>query len=220
MWGPDLYVVPVTEKGQQLVKINFPDAKPWFNLFTDERILPNQSIAIAKCFWGTKHVMVWNEPTIDTLSLNAIPVFVKAGAFIPMARKGIQSTEDYSVNEAEIHFYYDPSISFSSGEWFEDDGISKQDFDGQCFTLYEFSYQKKLNHKSIIKVKTNSPYCKPFNPTVTLVIHNVSEMPNIRSRKNDKLLGYNLSNCYNAANKTLRIPFVLINDNELKIKFQ
>ena len=82
---------------------------------SDERVVPEQWVSMARCFWGTKMKLTWSQPTEDTLSLANIPVFVKAGAFIPMAKKGIQSTADYSMAEVEIHFYYDPSVEKSTG---------------------------------------------------------------------------------------------------------
>jgi oligosaccharide 4-alpha-D-glucosyltransferase len=219
MWGPDIYVVPITEKGQQVSNIDFPDAHPWFNLFTDERIVPKQSISMARCFWGTRMRMVWNEPSMDTLTLDHIPVYVKAGAFIPMAKKGIQSTEEYRDNQVEIHFYYDPSVTSSSGQWFVDDGKTPQDFTSTCYTNYLFSYGKSFGKTSIIDVKAVSPNCKPFQTTVTLVIHNVEEMPRVIGRKNDKALGYPFLISFDKTSKTLRIPYALVTDNPLKIKF-
>jgi alpha-glucosidase (family GH31 glycosyl hydrolase) len=219
MWGPDIYVVPITEKGQQVAKIDFPDAHPWFNLFNDERVVPNPSISVARCFWGTRMRMVWNEPTLDSLTMNQIPVFVKAGAFIPMAKKGIQSTEAYSRNEVEVHFYYDPSVSSSTGKWYEDDGISSQNFDGSCYTLYEFSYSKKGRKRSLINVQSTSLFCKPLNTSVTLVIHNVDRMPRIRCRKNDKSLGVATENSYDKSTRTVRLTYKLFTDNKLKIKY-
>jgi alpha-glucosidase (family GH31 glycosyl hydrolase) len=219
MWGPDLYVVPITDKGQRIAKIDFPDANPWFNLFTDERVVPKQSISMARCFWGTRMRTVWNEPSIDTLTLDRIPVYVKAGAFIPMAKKGIQSTEEYRDNQVEIHFYYDPSVTSSSGQWFVDDGKTPQDFTSTCYTNYLFSYGKSFGKTSIIDVKAVSPNCKPFQTTVTLVIHNVEEMPRVIGRKNDKALGYPFLISFDKTSKTLRIPYALVTDNPLKIKF-
>ena len=219
LWGPDMFVVPVTEKGQKIAKIDFPDSNPWFNLYTDERVVPKQFITMARCFWGSRMEMVWNEPTIDSLTMDQIPVFVKAGAFIPMAEKGIQSTEEYSVNNVEVHFYYDPTVSASKGKLFEDDGTSRQDFDGDCFTLFEFDYLKKSRRKSVINVSANSPFCKPFSPGVTLVIHNVSEAPRIVSRTNDQLLGEDTKITFDSTTKTARLIYILEDGNELKIKF-
>jgi alpha-glucosidase (family GH31 glycosyl hydrolase) len=219
MWGPAIYVVPITEKGQQEVKIDFPDSKPWFNLFTNERVVPDHSVSIARCFWGTKHVMVWNQPTVNTLSIEQIPVFVKAGAFIPMAKEGIQSTEEYSMNEVEIHFYFDSTVTSSKGTWYEDDGKTTMDVSSSCFTRFDFTYQRKFGSKAEINVKVTSPNCKPFNTTVTLVIHNVKAMPRIRARKNDKALGFSMGESYAKDTQTLKIPYHLHEDNKLKIKF-
>lgn len=174
---------------------------------------------MARCFWGTRMRTVWNEPSMDTLTLDRIPVYVKAGAFIPMAKKGIQSTEQYRDDEVEIHFYYDPSVTSSSGQWFVDDGKTPQDFTSTCYTNYRFSYNKSFGNAAIINVVASAPTCKPFPSAVTLVIHNLDEIPRVIGRKNDKLLGYSFGVSYDKSSKTLRIPYALITDNRLKIKF-
>ena len=222
MWGPDIFVIPITEKGQHTVKIDFPDGKPWFNLYTDERVVPEQWVSLARCFWGTKMKSTWSQPTEDTLSLDNIPVFVKAGAFIPMAKKGIQSTADYSMSEVEIHFYYDPSVEKSTGKWFEDDGLTFQDFtaNGACYSLFEFDYQKKHGNHGEVSVNVTSPYCKPFSPGVTLVIHNVDNPPKVRGRKNRYSFGSAYQEWYDPSTKTLRLSYGLFADNRLKIKFK
>ena len=222
MWGPDIFVIPITEKGQHTVKIDFPDGKPWFNLYTDERVVPEQWVSMARCFWGTKMKLTWSQPTEDTLSLANIPVFVKAGAFIPMAKKGIQSTADYSMAEVEIHFYYDPSVEKSTGKWFEDDGLTFQDFtaNGACYSLFEFEYQKKHGNHGEVSVNVTSPYCKPFSPEVTLVIHNVDNPAKVRGRKNRYSFGSAYQEWYDPSTKTLRLSYGLFADNRLKIKFK
>jgi alpha-glucosidase/oligosaccharide 4-alpha-D-glucosyltransferase len=177
---------------------------------------------MARCFWGTRMRLVWNAPTIDTLTMDQIPVYVKAGAFIPMAKKGLQSTAQYRADEVEIHFYYDPSVEKSAGKWFEDDGLTFQDFtaDGACYSLYEFEYQKKHGNLGEVSVDVISPYCKPFNHDVTLVIHNVAHLPKVHGRKNAKMFGSSYQERYDPSTNTLRLPYGLTTDNRLKIKFK
>jgi hypothetical protein len=68
-------------------------------------------------------------------------------------------------------------------------------------------------------VNANSPFCKPFSPGVTLVIHNVSEAPRIVSRTNDQLLGEDTKITFDSTTKTARLLYKLEDGNKLKIKF-
>jgi len=60
-----------------------------------------------------------------TKTLQEIPVFVKAGSFIPMTPV-VQSTEQYRDTAVVMHVYLDPKSNDSLTEfvWYEDDGAS------------------------------------------------------------------------------------------------
>ncbi|MGH8855401.1 MAG: hypothetical protein ACREWI_14120 [Telluria sp.] len=50
-----------------------------------------------------------------------IPVYVRAGAFVPMTRV-VQSTRDYTGRQIDLHYYHDASVPASSGKVYDDDG--------------------------------------------------------------------------------------------------
>ncbi|MBT8395251.1 MAG: hypothetical protein KJN66_10435, partial [Bacteroidia bacterium] len=66
--------------------------------YSDERFKGGQSIAVE-----TKE--------------NSIPTYVKAGAFIPMA-KLVQTTDDYTLQNFDLHYYHDDSIVESEREFY------------------------------------------------------------------------------------------------------
>lgn len=218
MWGSEIYVCPVLNKGQKVQEIDFPDMhKPWFNLFTEEKVIPNYNVCVARCFWGTVMRTEYSESTKDTLSMDHIPVYVKAGAFIPMI-ENLQSTEDFKAENVEIHFYYDESVDSSSGTWFLDNGLDYQDFNKECYTLYSFHYKKLKHNKILISIDSDSPNCKAYSPNVDIVIHQVPELPKKIKVKDEKDI--NLSAIVlNETKKTISIPMSLINGNSLKMKF-
>ena len=45
--------------------------------------------------------------------LETMPVYVRAGAFVPMA-KVVQSTRDYSTRSIDLHYYHDASVAKAS----------------------------------------------------------------------------------------------------------
>jgi alpha-glucosidase/oligosaccharide 4-alpha-D-glucosyltransferase len=89
LWGKDLLVTPVLAKGASTAEVYFPARSAWFDFYT-----------------GAKHA----GGISDSVKLEAdhVPVYVRAGAFIPMA-KVVQSTRDYNTKHIELHYYHDAS---------------------------------------------------------------------------------------------------------------
>lgn len=97
LFGPSLLVVPV-ESNKEFVKVYLPEGE-WYSLYTGQHYTGNQEI-IVEC------------------PLHRLPVFVKAGAIIPMqdatAHTGMPSHTRY------LHVYQ--SHRSNSFEFYEDDG--------------------------------------------------------------------------------------------------
>ncbi len=74
-WGDSLLVSPITESNKSKQSVTLPKGV-WFDFWSDKRYIGNQSVDIP-------------------VTLNNIPVLVKAGAFLPMI-KPIDTTHDYS----------------------------------------------------------------------------------------------------------------------------
>lgn len=100
LFGPSILVAPV-ESTRDLVKVYLP-AGEWYNLHTGEKFKGNREI-ISEC------------------PLHILPLFIKAGAIIPM-QKALQNTSENAGDALILHiFYADTSSEFV---YYEDDGIS------------------------------------------------------------------------------------------------
>jgi oligosaccharide 4-alpha-D-glucosyltransferase len=129
----------------------------WFDYFSTKR------------YEGTAKVEV-------PVTLNTIPVLVKAGSFVPMT-KPVQSTRDYSSEQLTLHYYADSSIDCAKGEMYEDDGktpdaIAKGEFERLNF------YYLNDNGTQKFELRRSGDYNgKPQSREVTLVVHNQSAKP-------------------------------------------
>ncbi len=102
LWGDAFLVAPVTQKGAVTQTVDFPKGSNWVNFYTGDAYPGNQ----------TRDVPV----TIDH-----IPVFVRAGAFVPMAER-MAHAGDYDPADVAIHYFHHPLAQTGSGVWYDDDG--------------------------------------------------------------------------------------------------
>ncbi|MBN2639349.1 MAG: glycoside hydrolase family 31 protein [Bacteroidales bacterium] len=99
MFGDDFLVAPVLEPGIKTMKVYLPKGL-WYGWFNHKK------------YEGGKWI---NVPVV----LDNIPIFVRAGAFIPMV-KAVHSTDYYSSKELTVLYF--PSAKASEGMMYEDDG--------------------------------------------------------------------------------------------------
>ncbi len=193
-WGNNLLIAPVFEKGQQTREVYFPKNNSWFDFYSGQK------------FEGGKTESV-------NLSIENIPVFVRGGAFIPMI-KTIQTTEEYSLKEFDVHFYYDEKTSKSEYLLFYDDGISTNK-----------SSENHINFKSNIEkneleIKIQQlDFCLGSNE-ITLIFHNIDNLPKKVTYNDKKSTNY----IYDRNKKELRISLDLssssrIQNAEIELKF-
>ena len=102
MFGDKLLVAPVIESQQKTKNIYLPLGINWYDFWTN------------KIYKGGDWIKV-------DLNLKTIPIFVKAGATIPMT-KAVNSTDDYSTENLSLKYYYDPNHTNNSYTMFEDNG--------------------------------------------------------------------------------------------------
>jgi len=157
LWGDNFLVTPVTDKGATSQKVYLPNNARWFNFWNGEGFDGGQEIAVP-------------------VDINTIPVFVKAGSFIPMVPP-VQSTRDYSTSELILHYYHDKSVTQSGGYLYEDDGETNEAYLKGEYELLKFSasFEKSLS----LSVKSEGPgYSgRPAKRSVEIVIHNLSKKP-------------------------------------------
>ncbi len=114
MWGDDFLVAPVVKPGQKTKNIYLPTGY-WYDWWTNKR------------YEGGKTVSV-------QVNLETIPVFVKAGAFIPMV-PAVNSTDDYHSDTLTLRYYKNPVTSFSKSVIYEDDGTTFGNYENGNYEL-------------------------------------------------------------------------------------
>ncbi len=100
-WGDEFLIAPVIEKGRKERDVYLPKGV-WFNFFTGKKLSGGR--------WIKEKVRFEN-----------IPVFVRAGSFIPMV-PDFYSTSFYSSDTFRINYYPDTTVPESEFIIYEDDG--------------------------------------------------------------------------------------------------
>jgi alpha-glucosidase (family GH31 glycosyl hydrolase) len=186
LWGKDILVTPVLSNDEQVQSVYFPTTANWVDFYTDS-IIKGGTTAIVQ------------------LSIDHIPTYIRAGAFIPLAEK-MKATEDYGTANIDIHFYYNETLNNSSGQLYEDDGITPQNFENKRYRLLSMNFQKNESSRKIQFNIVNDGI--EINPTKSynLIIHGVKKAPKkvLFDKKKRNFT-------YNSKTKTLTIPLNLLN---------
>ena len=145
-------MAPVTEPGVTSWPVNLPQGV-WFDFLTGERLEGGQ--------------VLQRPVTIDT-----IPVLVKAGSFIPMT-DNLQRTDDYQGKALTLHYYADQSVAASQYSLFEDDGVTPDSVAKGQYELLHFAATAEDNKLTLNFNRDGGEYQgKPASRDLTLVLHN------------------------------------------------
>jgi oligosaccharide 4-alpha-D-glucosyltransferase len=151
-WGDAFYVTPVTDPGVDSVSVLVPPGA-WFDFWTDQRYDGNQIAEVP-------------------VTLETIPVLVRAGSFVPMVDT-VQTTRDYSSEQLTLHYYADNSVTEASGQMYEDDGQSRTSLEDRAYELLRFEAAHEGDVLRISLAREGGEYAgMPAGRSVTLVIHN------------------------------------------------
>ncbi len=197
LWGHDILVSPVLEAGKKNQEIYFTKNYVWFDFYTDEIINGGQ------------------VETID-LSENSIPTYIRAGAFIPMA-KPMQSTEGYNANTLELHYYHHNSVKESVRKLYNDDGKTANAYEKGQYEILELESKHKRHWLEVdFEAEVGSGF-QSKSKQIDLIIHNIKKQP--RRIKND---GKKVKGIWDAKTNTLTIPVTWSTSKvkHLKIKFK
>jgi len=192
LWGNDFLISPVVEAGLKGQEVTFPKSSNWFNFYTDEKVEGGQ----------TRNIDLVKE---------SIPTYVRGGAFIPMIST-IQNTTKYSLNNFDVHFYYDENVIESNGELYSDDGETPNAFEKGEYEILTFKSEKTSKGLTIEIEQEIGANFEFTSKDTQLIIHNISKKPK-------KIKGYH----YSWDEKTNRLMIQVSLDNEssksIKIKF-
>lgn len=149
LWGSEVLVAPVMTEGAVEREVTFPGGQ-WVDMSDP-----------AKVFEG--HTTVTYPAPLEVL-----PLFARAGAFIPMADYRMRNTGDY--NPARITVQYYPVAGVDSQfTMFDDDRVSTGTIASGAYRLITFTGKQGGNH---ISIKAEGTYPgAPLNIDLVLVIN-------------------------------------------------
>lgn len=152
-WGNDFLITPITKSGITSTEVYFPKSSNWYDFYTNE-----------------KH----NAGSTETIKVNEdyIPTFVRGGSFIPMIET-IQKTTKYSLEAFNLHYFFDESVTNSSGKLYNDDGTTPNAFEKGQYEMLNFT---STTDGKYLTIKLSSTIGKNYNPTnkdVSVLIHNM-----------------------------------------------
>ncbi len=156
-WGNAFLIAPITNKAQRKKAVYLPQGY-WYNFWNDSQYAGNQIIT-------------------TNVSIIEIPVYVKAGSFIPFT-KTILNTAQYNSSELSIHYYNDSTISNSEYCMFNDDGITNESISKKQYELLNLEANNRENELIVNFSKSGYSFNNmPVNRTIELIIHGLLKKP-------------------------------------------
>jgi alpha-glucosidase (family GH31 glycosyl hydrolase) len=195
LWGNDILVSPVIEAGKKTQEIYFPKGSMWFDIETDEVIEGGQTKAV-----------VLNE--------SFIPVYVRAGSFIPLA-KPMQSTKEYDDSYLQLQYYHDATVTKSQRHLYMDDGITINTFENGAYQILEFESEIKGSWLEIEFEADNGKNYEAKSKTIDLIIHNLDKKPKRMKIDNEKVNG-----TYKSEYKTLTLNLNWDTNKEKQVRIK
>ncbi|WP_312193392.1 DUF5110 domain-containing protein, partial [Sphingobacterium sp.] len=125
LWGPSLLINPVTEKGATSRKIHFPKGTSWYDLYSGKRIAGGQDLLVAAPY-------------------ERIPVYVKAGAILPIGPV-MQYTTEKKPDVLDLYIYTGANGQFSL---YEDEGTN-YNYEKGKYSRIDFSYDHSTHTLSL-----------------------------------------------------------------------
>ena len=205
LWGHDILVSPVLEANKKTQEVYFPEGSNWFDLRTDKRYEGGQTETVK-------------------LEEDHIPVFVRAGAFLPLSNP-MQSTSEYNGGKIELHYYVDSSSPENERHYYFDDGTSTNtiqkgtyellEFESElrCTNLkFEFAYEKEYNKEPQIGSNVTVISGRKL---IDFTVHNIKKEP-----RYVKVAGRKVDFKWDEDSKTVTTSVELLPSKELKIKIK
>lgn len=192
-WGDQALVIPILEKDQR-VKTYYLPAGGWYREKTTEYL----------------QGPIWY--TDSSIQHDAIPVYIKAGSFVPK-KIGLINTSGY--DDAPLHVYYYPSAENSSYTLYEDDGSSADALRSGQYALTRFSSVVSKNVLTIQIVRSGK--WKPAKPKNALLHIPATQQP-IAISLNGKNIPVTLTR--KESGNGISIPFNPATRNRIRIQFK
>jgi oligosaccharide 4-alpha-D-glucosyltransferase len=160
LWGREFVVAPITEPGARRKEVYLPGTSPaWFDFNSGRRYAGGITAVVP-------------------VTLDHIPVFVRAGAFVPMVQP-VQSTRDYNTRQLELHYYHDAAVLSGSGKLYDDDGATPDAYAKGKYEIVRFASAVGSGGKQLV-ITLESEVGKQYQRaerSVALSVHNVAAKP-------------------------------------------
>ncbi|QYJ68662.1 glycoside hydrolase family 31 protein [Flavobacterium litorale] len=101
LWGDNILVAPVLQQGATQREVYFPKGNNWYANNTTYEGGTTQTVTIEE---------------------GNIPHFYRGGGMVVLASEAMQSTEEYTGEALEVHYYVNPDVKMSSSIFYDDDG--------------------------------------------------------------------------------------------------
>ncbi|MDE7402699.1 MAG: DUF5110 domain-containing protein [Muribaculaceae bacterium] len=193
LWGSEVLVAPVMQKGARKRQVTFPKGADWYDW----------NHPLRKYKGGTKVTVA--------APLEELPMFVKAGSFIPQYMRQISNTSEYDPTFLTVKYF--PSAVPSSYTLFDDDRKSPESLANGEYQLIHFEATRHGRMK-VFEIKSEGEYAgMPQTRQFTLEVMDVAA-PTEVTYNGEKLMKVstpkamrNAAWTYSAADRKLSIAF-------------
>lgn len=157
LWGDRVLIAPVMTKGARSRKVTFP-AGTWINL-NDDRL-------------------TYKGGTTATVAapLSELPMFVRAGSFIPQYRQPIENVGQYDLSHLTILYY--PGVEKAEYTLFDDDRTSPTSLSDNNYLLTTFTGERKADGSILLTMKSDkNPGVYDWMPNARTITFEVRCLP-------------------------------------------
>ncbi|QCK14591.1 TIM-barrel domain-containing protein [Mangrovivirga cuniculi] len=155
MWGDNFLVAPILNQGIKNRKVYLPEGE-WYNYWSNEKIDGGKWIEVA-------------------VTIEKIPVFVKAGSIIPTAEL-VTSTDYYDTDSVHINYYYNEG-TYEDQIYF-DDGLTNNSWLENKYDLITVNVISKPSSITFAADKQGDSFeGSPSNRVYKIVVHGLKSEP-------------------------------------------
>ncbi|HBN62719.1 MAG TPA: glycosyl hydrolase, partial [Porphyromonadaceae bacterium] len=156
LWGRDILVAPVMKQGATERQVIFPDGL-WVDYSKPSK------------FYNGGDTITYPAP------LDVLPLFVRAGAFIPQADYKMESTGDYRTDTYTVTYY--PYLGESEYQMFEDDRTSTASLADNTYSIITFRGDASVEGINIDVTAKGTYHGAPDMKKLTFKIHLIDVKP-------------------------------------------
>lgn len=195
LWGEAFLVTPIVSPALTTKDIYFPAGSNWIDFYTGERYAGGMT------------------KTIPVVA-DHVPVFVKAGSFIPMTQV-VPSTDAYSSQSLELHYYHDDAVKESSGKLYDDDGKTPNAYEKGDYQILHFNSRYQQTALSLTLHAEVGSKQHAMTRKIALSVHDFTARP-----KQVLVNRHRVAFSWDAKEKVLHVPLVWAPQSDLLVTAQ